>query len=226
MLKHFSKLFLVGFCLIPLQAQFATQQFPPATRVLSMGDPGNLGTHAMGHTAVPFFFGAMRNSTQAAMAAVVPFVSESVVFAEQLQDGITAYDRQDYVTALHLLQPLADQGSAAARVKLGEMYATGHGVPKDEMLAVKWYRKAADQNLAVAQYNLGVIYRNGLGVSQDDTVAVQWFLKAADQGLGYAQYNLGVMYQNGQGIPKGFGANSRLSGISVVLARSGERNPG
>ena len=34
----------------------------------------------------------------------------------------------------------------------------GEGVAKDQVEAVKWYRKAAEQNLAEAQYNLGVCY--------------------------------------------------------------------
>jgi uncharacterized protein len=35
------------------------------------------------------------------------------------------------------------------------MYANGTGVPKDEVKAVEWYRKAAEQGNAVTQYNLG-----------------------------------------------------------------------
>ena len=35
-------------------------------------------------------------------------------------------------------------------------YDNGQGVAKDEVEAVKWYRKAAEQNHAQAQYNLQV----------------------------------------------------------------------
>ena len=41
---------------------------------------------------------------------------------------------------------------------LGLIYAMGRGVAKDQVEAVKWYRKAAEQNHAEAQYNLGVCY--------------------------------------------------------------------
>ncbi len=46
-------------------------------------------------------------------------------------------------------------------------YADGQGVAKDEVEAVKWYRKAAEQNDAQAQYNLGVCYADGQGVAKD-----------------------------------------------------------
>ncbi|MSR43556.1 MAG: hypothetical protein EXS19_05920, partial [Pedosphaera sp.] len=38
-----------------------------------------------------------------------------------------------------------EKGDASAQYNLGVMYANGLGVPKDEVEAVKWYRKAADQ---------------------------------------------------------------------------------
>jgi TPR repeat protein len=49
-------------------------------------------------------------------------------------------------------------GDAKAQSKLGEMYASGEGVPEDDTEAVKWYRRAADQGFWLAQYNLGVMY--------------------------------------------------------------------
>jgi TPR repeat protein len=45
---------------------------------------------------------------------------------------------------------------------LGACYANGQGVAKDEVEAVKWWRKAAEQNEAEAQYELGNFYANGL----------------------------------------------------------------
>ena len=45
-----------------------------------------------------------------------------------------------------------------AQYNLGVCYAKGQGVAKDEVEAVKWYRKAAEQNYAEAQYDLGYCY--------------------------------------------------------------------
>ena len=38
----------------------------------------------------------------------------------------------------------AEGGDRNAQNSLGVMYANGRGVPRDDVEAVKWYRKAAD----------------------------------------------------------------------------------
>ena len=104
--------------------------------------------------------------------------------------------------ALAELRGRAEKGEADAQFYLGGSYASGRGVAKDEVEAVKWFRKAADQGLAQAQYNLGVMYKNGRGVAKDEVEAVKWYRKAADQGYASAQVNLGVMYEYGRGVAK------------------------
>ncbi len=73
-------------------------------------------------------------------------------------EGVAAYQRGDYATAIRELRPLAEQGDANAQLFLGIMYENGQGVPQDYAEAVKWYRKAAEQGLANAQYNLGLLH--------------------------------------------------------------------
>jgi hypothetical protein len=46
------------------------------------------------------------------------------------QDGLNAYDKQDYAAALKEWEPLAKQGNADAQNNLGTMYANGKGVLK------------------------------------------------------------------------------------------------
>lgn len=92
-------------------------------------------------------------------------------------EGMAAYQRGDYATALKEWRPLAEQGDATAQYNLGVMYRNGQGVPQDYKEAVKWYRMAAEQGHAFAQNNLGVMYDNGLGVTEDKVLA-------------YALYNL------------------------------------
>ncbi len=70
-------------------------------------------------------------------------------------EGLTAYQKGDYATALKEWQPLAEQGDEYAQYSLGVMYANGRGVEQSDAQAVGWYRKAADQGGAKAQYNLG-----------------------------------------------------------------------
>jgi len=94
----------------------------------------------------------------------------------------------------------AEKGDAEAQFTVGYFYAVGQGVAKDEIEAVKWYRKAADQNLAGAQFNLASCYDRGQGVAKDMTEAVKWYRKAADQNLALAQFNLGSCYMHGEGV--------------------------
>ena len=61
----------------------------------------------------------------------------------------------------------------------GLMYYNGSGVPKDDVEAVKWYRKAANQGYADAQCSLGFMYLQGRGVPRDDVEAYAWVSVAA-----------------------------------------------
>ncbi len=70
-------------------------------------------------------------------------------------EGMAAYNRGDYATALREWRPLAKQGNAKAQHNLGVIYEKSRGIPQDDAEAVKWYRKAAEQGVADAQYNLG-----------------------------------------------------------------------
>jgi TPR repeat protein len=147
----------------------------------------------------------MRDLVKAALAVLVLSLSLAApVAAGPFEDGVAAYEREDYATALRLLRPLAEQGEASAQFNLGFMYDLGQGVPQDYAEAVKWYRKAADQGNAAAQYNLGLMYDNGHGVPQDYAEAVKWYRKAAERGVATAQNNLGFMYGNGQGVPQDY----------------------
>ena len=47
-----------------------------------------------------------------------------------LAEGVAAYERGDYATALRELRPLAERGYSRAQGYLGFMYAEGEGVPR------------------------------------------------------------------------------------------------
>jgi TPR repeat protein len=65
--------------------------------------------------------------------------------ANQLSEGIAAYQRGDYSAAMRLLRPLADEGMYPAQSGLCVMYANGKGALQDYAQAATWCRKAADQ---------------------------------------------------------------------------------
>ena len=119
-------------------------------------------------------------------------------------EGLAAYRKKDYATALSEWKPLADHGSAVAQTTLGTMYHFGEGVPQDDREAVKWFTLAARQGVAYGQNALGVMYDNGLGVIKDYGQAVKWYFRSADQGYVYAQFNLGLMYDKGKGIQQDY----------------------
>ena len=89
----------------------------------------------------------------------------------------------------------AEQGFMAAQFNLGVMYASGRGVPKDYVKAVKWYKKAAEQGLVNAQFNLGASYANGEGVPQSNVFAYMWWLLAKAQGNEKASKYIVVLEQ-------------------------------
>jgi serine/threonine-protein kinase len=102
------------------------------------------------------------------------------------------------------LIPAADRGDPAAQNALGVKYAAGEdGLPRDDVKAVEWYRKAAVQGYAKAQTNLGDMYLAGRGgLDKNPLDALSWYLKAAQQGWPDAQYRLGYMYEVGLGTAK------------------------
>ena len=118
------------------------------------------------------------------------------------QAGMTAYDGEDYATALREWQPLAEQGDALAQYHVGQLYHKGRGVPQDDVQARKWCAKAAAQGQVKAQFSLGTLYFNGEGGSKDYQQALRWFQLAANQGAALAQTKLGIMYDDGEGVPK------------------------
>ena len=67
----------------------------------------------------------------------------------------------------------AKAGDADSEFRLGVSYTIGRGVAKDEVEAVKWFRKAAEQNYGAAQFNLGLSYEYGQGLYGGDQVVSQ-----------------------------------------------------
>jgi hypothetical protein len=107
----------------------------------------------------------------------------STSFADPYSDGLDAYNKKDYATAISKWKPLAEQGNADGQNALGRMYAYGYGVTQDYAEAVKWFRKAAEQGNADGQVSLGGMYERGWGVTQDYAEAEKWLRKAAEQGV-------------------------------------------
>ena len=111
---------------------------------------------------------------------------------------------------------------ASGQCVLGWRLANGAGVAKDEVEAVKWYRKAAEKGNAEAQFSLGVMLAEGRVVAKDEVGAVNCFAKGVgDVERGGLQTPLRVG-ERGQGeeaerggfFAEGAGGAVRLNGYA------------
>ena len=100
-------------------------------------------------------------------------------FGATLDEGVEAFKKGDYKTALIIFEDLASKNNDKAQFNLGIMYGNGYGVKQDYLKAKELYEKAAAQGHSQAQYNLGVMYSYGKGVKQDYFKAKEWYEKAA-----------------------------------------------
>jgi TPR repeat protein len=156
--------------------------------------------------------------TVSILASVLP------VTAGRLEDAEAAVNMGDYVTALQLLETLADEDNTYAERLLGIMYIKGRGVPQDYAVGMRWLRIAADKGLADAQNEVGILYQRGLGVERNEAEAVKSFRLAADQGLVLAQNNLADTYALGLGVPQDFGEAFRWYRIAADQSSSYAEN--
>lgn len=124
--------------------------------------------------------------------------------ADNLGDGLQAYDAGRYAQALKLLTPLANESNSQAQFRLGMMYYLGQGVPEDEKLAVYWFKKAAALGNTEAMFELGNAFLLGhqaaLLVPEPDREAALWYFQAGSAGHAEAQYRLGLLFLAGKGV--------------------------
>ena len=132
------------------------------------------------------------------------FLGITLLFGVSFDDGLSAYQKGDFKTALFVFEDLASEGNAKAQYFLGVMYQNGEGVRQDYKKAFEWYERAALQGDAEAQHTLALIYENGTGVKQDFEKAREWHKKAALQGHTISKYFIGDMHINGEDVGKDY----------------------
>jgi len=117
---------------------------------------------------------AARTFFFAAGVAALLLSTGNLAEALSLRQGVSAFNRQDYVSASQAFVPLAERGVPAAQSYLGFMFETGRGLPQNYTEAAMWYRRAAEQGDSLAQYSLGLLYDRGRGVPRDIVEASKW----------------------------------------------------
>ena len=119
--------------------------------------------------------------------------------ASPFERGWSAYEREDYTTALEIWLPLASEGNVGAQINVGLLYNLGFGVERDLAAAAHWYETAAAQGSELAQYNLGMLLVEGGDPSTLEGLV--WLERSADRGLPQAQFELGSLICEGKGVP-------------------------
>ena len=80
-------------------------------------------------------------------------------------EGLAAYERSDYETAVQEWRPLAEQGHAKAQFYLGVMYVIGQGIPQDYAQAHMWF------DLAASHYSASEKESRSMAVKHRDRAA-------------------------------------------------------
>ncbi len=148
----------------------------------------------------------------AALALGLLLALASPATAGPFDDAQAAYELNDYVTALLLLKPLADEGHVEAQKLLGYMHEIGQGVPQEYFYAVTWYEKAAANGDGDARVRLANVTarRQAFKAAEDaheigdNATALTLLRPLADQGYAQAQKLLGYMYELGHGVPQDY----------------------
>lgn len=118
--------------------------------------------------------------------------------AADVKDGVDAWSRGDFATAIAEWRGPADAGDADAQFNMGQAYRLGNGVPADSTRAEYYYARAAEQGHLRAADTYGLI----LFQSGRTTAALPYVEGAARRGDPRSQYLLGIAHFNGDIAPK------------------------
>jgi TPR repeat protein len=96
----------------------------------------------------------MRKS--ALIGAIVATLLSGIASAQAgpWEDGMVAYNRGDYLPAIRLFRPMAEQGNSKAQNQVGVMYRRGQGVQPSPSRAFMWFSFAARRGDAQAKAGL------------------------------------------------------------------------
>lgn len=142
---------------------------------------------------------------------LAPFTSARDALKAWMRDSTAG----DQAGAVRALEYAAAQGHLTAQFKLGRMYASGEGVPANDLKAFEYFSKIADENadatpgtadgrlVGSAFVALGNYFSDGIKgsyVKPNADRAFDMFHYAASYfGDSEGQYHLGRLYMTGQG---------------------------
>ncbi|HEY6048865.1 MAG TPA: SPOR domain-containing protein [Sphingomicrobium sp.] len=153
------------------------------------------------------------------LLAALLLTASAPLSAQSVKAGIEAWQRSDYVGAVAIWRPLAEQGDADAEFNLGQAYRLGRGVPTSLSAAQTWFERAANQGHIDAQTTLGLLlFQNG-----DQAEGLKWLKAAAVQGEPRALLVYGTALYNGDGVTQdrvlGYAYVSRAAAAGLAPAK-------
>ena len=129
-----------------------------------------------------------------------------------------AFQRGFYLTAFNEATKRAQQNDPAAMTLLGEIYAQGLGVGRDDSKAAQWYKMAAAKGDRDAIFALAMFSFQGRAGARNVDEAARLLEAAAKLGHPSAAYDLGLLYLQGQQFPQDF---KRAAELFVIASEAG-----
>ncbi|CAI5451850.1 unnamed protein product [Caenorhabditis angaria] len=115
-------------------------------------------------------------AAQSNLAHILDRQEANALFSEDVE--------KRYGRAIVNWQRSANQEYSIARLRLGNYYYYGHGVPIDHNLAFNHYKTAVDRHaLPQAMFNLGYMYETGKGITKDLHLAKRYYDQSIEHSL-------------------------------------------
>ena len=118
--------------------------------------------------------------------------------------AIVAFAQNEAITPedFERIRDSAEAGNNYAATLLGDCYAKGWGVEKDDALAFEWYKRAAEAGDPVGMIALANCYFSGTGAEENREEAFKWNMRAANMGSAEGMLNVALDYEGGHGVGK------------------------
>ena len=156
-----------------------------------------IGVELNNERAYQYFLAAAKSEHEFAQFAAAKALLSGIGVEKNLQG------------AVYWFRKCAEKGNPFAAYQLAVLFSTGKEIPKDDLLAQKFYSMAlagfitldrgkpdADMERRIAQ-----MFYSGNGTAQNYAAAAQWFSMSAAKSDPYSQFQLARMMQKGEGIP-------------------------
>jgi uncharacterized protein len=137
-------------------------------------------------------------ATQPVSAVAKSKAKATPVQSSSVKDGVDAWSRGEYETAVKIWREPAVRGDADAQFNMAQAYKFGRGVKQDLAIAADWYRQAASRGHLQAEDS----YAHLLHYQGKVADALPFLGKSADRGEPRSQYLLATELFNGVNVKK------------------------